>query len=192
MWFPITDASLTFYDFGTSRNRLVHINKIKHVPLWTWKLRDPSFPTNIPLEAVVCWSLDGCRELGDGRRTPARTACRHPVSKERKALCALLVSLTLWTYHTWSLCWTLRFLDLQWCKHTLGTFSHLAFPVHIKSVKFSHIISLFHITAIPVIIARSYYCLTISKYTYLFDYWCELSNSLILLAFSYWHIFLWT
>lgn len=113
MWFPITDASLTFYDFGTSRNRLVHINKIKHVPLWTWKLRDPSFPTNIPLEAVVCWSLDGCRELGDGRRTPARTACRHPVSKERKALCALLVSLTLWTYHTWSLCWTLRFLDLQ-------------------------------------------------------------------------------
>ena len=89
MWFPTTDASLNFYDFGTSGNRLVHINKIKHVPLWTRKLWDPSFPTNIPLEAVVCWSLDGCRELGDGRRTPARTACRHPSPRRGSPLCSL-------------------------------------------------------------------------------------------------------
>ena len=192
MWFATTDASLNFYDFGTSRNRLVHINMIKHVPLWTQKLQDPSFPINISLEAVVCWSLDGCKELGDGRRTPARTACRHPVSKVRGSPSVLsrwaspcgpnILGVSVGLCSSWT---------SNRCRHTLGTFLYLAFPVHVKSVKFVRIISLFHITAIPVIIARYYYCLTISKYMCLFNYWCK-PNSLIFLAFSWWHIFSWT
>lgn len=49
-------------------------------------------------------------ELGDSR-TPARSM-QTSISKVTGRPSVLSVSLTLWTYHTWSLCWTLRFLDL--------------------------------------------------------------------------------